>query len=174
VFGRLVQQTGVDVLLAAFPRVQARHPTARLLIVGDGPLRATLEAQAAALGLGEAVIFTGWRDDARALMPACDAVGVPSRWEGFGLVTLEAMGCTRPVIASRVSALPEIVQDGETGLLVPPDDPPALAEAITKLLDDPDRAAALGRAGYERLQQHFSVEAMAQATLDVYTAVIQR
>ena len=172
VFGRLVRQKGIDVLLDAFRHVSRSYPEARLVIVGDGPLRSELEAQARRLGLGKTVRFTGWIAQARDLMPACDVITVPSRWEGFGLVTLEAMGYARPVIASRTSALPEIVLDGETGLLVPPEDSAALADAINRLLGDPEYAATLGQAGYRRLVTHFSVEKMIRATLDVYGEVM--
>ncbi len=171
-FGRLIRQKGVDVLLRAFPLVQQAHPAARLLIVGDGPQRLTLERLAAALGLTGTVCFAGWIEGARRLMPACDVIAVPSRWEGFGLVTLEAMSWALPIVASRVSALPEIVVDGETGLLVPPDKVEPLADAITCLLADKPRALAMGRAGYRRLANSFSVEKMVCATLEVYKGVV--
>ncbi len=171
-FGRLIRQKGVDVLLEAFAHVLERVTAARLLIVGDGVLRTSLEAQARSLGLAQSVTFAGWIEQAYRLMPACDMIVMPSRWEGFGLVALEAMGCARPVIASRVSALPEIILNGETGLLVPPEDSKSLAQAILSLLSDPDRAAALGRAGHERLVREFSVEKMVQATVDLYTQVL--
>jgi glycosyltransferase involved in cell wall biosynthesis len=104
-------------------------------------------------------------------MPACDLIAIPSRWEGFGLVTLEAMGCALPIVASRVSALPEIVLDGETGLLVSPGETKPLAVAIGDLLEDRPRAAAMGQAGYKRLGTSFSVEKMVCATLEVYERV---
>jgi glycosyltransferase involved in cell wall biosynthesis len=173
-FGRLVRQKGVDVLLDAFSQVHVRYPSARLVIVGDGPLSSQLKGQAQRLGLEGVVKFTGWMERASRLMPACDIVVVPSRWEGFGLVTLEAMGWSRPIVASRTSALPEIVLDGKTGLLVPPDDAVALAEAIEILLADSERATAMGQAGYERLVREFSVDKMVQATLDVYGQVVTR
>ncbi len=173
VFGRLVRQKGIDVLLEAFARVRACCPMAQLLIVGDGPLRSRLERQSQVLGLGGVAKFIGWVDQASRLMPACDVVVVPSRWEGFGLVTLEAMGWSKPLVASRVSALPEIILDGETGLLVPPEDAYALAEAIQFLLADSERAVAMGRAGRERLLKEFSVEKMVDATLDVYIQTLR-
>lgn len=172
-FGRLIRQKGVDVLLEAFARLRADHPAACLLIVGDGVLRPALEAQAGRLGLDGAVTFTGWVEDGARLMPACDLIAIPSRWEGFGLVALEAMAAGRPLVASQVSALPEIVSDGETGLLVPPDDAGALAEALGALLADPARAAAMGAAGSARLASAFSVEKMVQATLALYHDVLQ-
>ena len=172
VFGRLVRQKGIDVLLEAFASVSGQHPAARLVVIGDGPLRADLEFQTHKLGLKDVVSFTGWIDNARDLMPACDLIAVPSRWEGFGLVTLEAMGYALPLVASRTSALPEIIVDGETGLLVPPENPSALAEAINTLLSGPERTRSFGRAGYERLATTFSVEKMVQATLDVYNKVV--
>jgi glycosyltransferase involved in cell wall biosynthesis len=171
-FGRLIEQKGVDTLLAAFEEVRRAHPHARLAVVGDGDQRAALEAQAAALGLNEAVTFAGWVPDAPSLMPGCEIVVMPSRWEGFGLVALEAMSAARPLVASRVSALPEIVADGETGLLVPPDDPAALADALNSLLADPARAGAMGRAGRARLADRFSVDRMIRETLAVYEAVL--
>jgi glycosyltransferase involved in cell wall biosynthesis len=172
VFGRLVQQKGIDVLLEAFPIVRECHPDARLVVVGEGSLRADLEQQAARLGLDDAVTFTGWIENGRALMPACDLVVVPSRWEGFGLVTLEAMGYSLPIVASRTSALPEIVQHDKTGLLVPPEDPRALAGAINSLLSNPIRAQSLGKAGYRRLVTDFTVDKMVKATLEVYADVV--
>lgn len=171
VVARLVPQKGVEVLIDAFPAVRARHPTAQLVVVGDGPLRRQLETRAARLGAGSTVRFTGWLDDAMTVMPACDVVVVPSRWEGFGLTALEAMACARPVVATNVDALPEIVVHELTGLLVTPGDAAALAWAIASLLDDDGRANALGLAGFARLREHFRVEKMVQATLDVYEAV---
>lgn len=171
-FGRLVRQKGVDILLRAFARVRRLFPAARLVIVGDGEERPGLEALARDLGLASVASFAGWIEDAPRLMAACDLIAMPSRWEGFGLVALEAMSAARPLAASRVSALPEIVMEGKTGLLVPPEDPDALAEAVSYLLADPARAAAMGRAGYERLVHDFSVEKMVRATLDVYDAVV--
>jgi glycosyltransferase involved in cell wall biosynthesis len=167
-FGRLIHQKGVDVLLDAFQQVWQRSPSVRLVIVGDGNRRASLEHQAHTLGLDEAVTFTGWVNEAHRLMPACEVVVMPSRWEGFGLVALEAMSAARPLIASRVSALPEIVADGQTGILVPPEDPSALADAIQSLLSDPERALSMGQAGYDRLCACFSAGKMVQDTLSVY------
>ncbi len=172
-FGRLIEQKGVDTLINAFVQVQQAVPDAALLIVGDGDRRAELEQLAASLGIKNTVTFTGWVPQAYKLIPTCDLIAMPSRWEGFGLVALEAMGSARPLIASRVSALPEIVVDGETGLLVPPDDPELLAEAIVPVLADHSLASRMGEAGYRRLVGSFSVSKMIQGTLSVYEEMIK-
>ncbi|MDW8339549.1 MAG: glycosyltransferase, partial [Thermoleophilia bacterium] len=97
----------------------------------------------------------------------------PARWEGFGLALLEAMLCARPIVAAAASAVPELVVDGETGLLVPPEDVEALAEAIVALLDDPERAAALGEAGRARANAELSVARMVERTLEVYAEILE-
>ena len=169
--GRLVRQKGSDLALQAFAKADKHHPRSRLVIIGDGPERGRLEAQAGRLALADSVIFTGWVDDASSLMPAFDMVVAPSRWEGFGLVVLEAMSHGLPVIASRAGALPEVVADGETGLLVPSESPDALADAMESLLSAPHRAADMGRAGKTRLAESFSVGKMVDATMKVYEQI---
>lgn len=165
---RHTHQKGLDVLLMAWGQVVAQIPNARLALVGDGPLRADLTALAHRLGIAETVSFPGWRNDALHWMAAANAVALPSRWEGFGLVLLEAMSQSRPLVASAVSAIPEIVRDGETGLLVAPDDPAALTAALTRVLTDPVLAAQMGAAGRARLETEFSVARMAQAHAALY------
>ncbi len=166
---RLVPQKGLEVLLDAFARLAS---PARLVIAGDGPLRAALERRAAALDLAGRVRLLGPRADAAAVMAALDLFVLPSRWEGFGLVLLEAMAAGRPVVASRVSAIPEVVADGETALLVPPGDAAALAAAMQALLDDPARRQAMGAAGRRRVAERFAPAAMVAATLDLYAAAL--
>lgn len=173
VVGRSVEQKGIDVLLSAFPRIAAAVPEARLAIVGDGPLRGALESLARRLGIAGRVRFTGWVDRAGTLMAACDVVVVPSRFEGFGLVALEAMAASRPVVATRVDALCEVVVDGETGLLVSAEDSAALAAAVAGLLRAPERAAAMGAAGRRRLVEEFSVARMVDRTLAVYADLVR-
>jgi glycosyltransferase involved in cell wall biosynthesis len=166
---RLVPQKGLDVLLEAFARIP---PPARLVIAGSGPLREALQARAARPDLAGRVRLLGPRADAAAVMAALDLFVLPSRWEGFGLVLLEAMAAGRPIVASRVSAIPEVVQDGTTALLVPPDDPAALAGAMRALLDDPARRQAMGEAGRARVQRLFTPQRMVDATVDLYCAVL--
>jgi glycosyltransferase involved in cell wall biosynthesis len=118
------------------------------------------------------VIFAGWQDQAAALMPGCDVIVIPSRWEGFGLVALEAMAAARPLVASRVGGLEEIVVSGVTGLLVSPEDRRALAEAVSRLLAEPAVAERLGVAGREHLHRRFTVAAMVDGTEAVYRELL--
>lgn len=170
-FGRLVRQKGLDVLIAAFALLSERHPGARLLIVGDGPLRGEFEKLAARLNRQGSILFKGWLPGASQYMPACNLIVVPSRWEGFGLVTLEAMHQGLPLVASRASALPEIVADGETGLLVPPEDVGALFNALDRVLGSPEMAQSMGKAGRERVLREFSVSRMVDSTLALYQSL---
>ena len=158
---RLVPQKGVDVAVRALAGLDAT-----LVVLGEGPERAPLEELARALGAR--VVLPGRVPDVTAVLRRADALVHPARWEGFGLGVLEAMLCSLPVVAARVSAIPEIVGDGETGLLVPPDDPAALRRAIERLLGDADLRRRLGEAGRERARTEFSVERMASCTLAVY------
>jgi glycosyltransferase involved in cell wall biosynthesis len=157
---RLTPQKGLDVAVRALPLVRERHPDAVLVVLGEGPERARLEADGVYL-LGRVPDVTAW-------LRRADLLVHPARWEGFGLSLLEAMLSAVPVVATRVSSIPEIVRDGETGILVPPDDHEALAAAIVSVLDNPRDYGLAGRA---RARAEFSVERMAQKTLDVYDAV---
>jgi len=169
---RLIEQKGLDNALDGFAQVVAEFPAAHYAIAGDGPLRGALEAQAARLGVADRVHFLGWRADAPAIFAALDVLLAPSRWEGFGLVFLEAMALGVPVISTRVSAIPEVIADGETGWLVPPDDPAAIAGALRAALADPDERCRRGEAGRARLESQFTVDAMVERTLAVYRGVV--
>jgi glycogen(starch) synthase len=155
--GRVTEPKGFDVALVAFRAVLDRFPEARLAIAGDGPFRPELERLAAALGVSARVDFLGWvsLDRTFELIGESTLVVMPSREEPFGLVAVQAAQMARPIVASRVGGLPEIVVHGETGLLVPPGDGGALAESITALLEAPALAARLGRAAHERVGRRF-------------------
>lgn len=170
--GRLVRQKGIDLAIEALVRVREHHPRARLVVLGEGPLRMELTALARALRVDDAVSMPGRVGDVSWWYRRASVLVHPARWEGFGLTLLEAMLCARPVVAASVSAVPEIVVDGETGLLVPPEDPEALAAAVCGLLDDPGRASALGEAGLRRARQQFSVAQMTERTLEVYAEAL--
>jgi glycosyltransferase involved in cell wall biosynthesis len=173
IIARLNPQKGHTYLLAAFAKVVESLPEARLLIVGDGNLRGDLERQTRELRITRRVTFTGWRDDIPRIMADLNLLILSSLWEGFGLVLLEAMMMGKPIVASRVSAIPEIVVDGVTGLLVPPRDQEALAKAIIAMLQDKERAEAMGQAGRERVERYFSVERMVQQTEALYEELIK-
>jgi glycogen(starch) synthase len=167
--GRVVADKGFDVAVEAWPAVVAAVPDARLTIAGDGPARAGLEQRAAALGLD--VAFPGWvaPGDVPALLGAHSAVCVPSRWrEAFGLVALQGAQARRPVVATRVGGLPEVVLDEHTGLLVAPEDPDALAVALVRVLRDSTLAARLGAAGRRRAAEDFSLAAHVDAYERLY------
>lgn len=157
------------VLLGAWPQVRARVPGATLLVVGDGELRGELERKA-----GEGVRFLGYRDPVRPCYAAVDVVVLPSRNEGLPLTVLEALAAARPVVASRVGGIPEAVEEGRTGLLVPPGDGPALARALGSLLGDRSLRDALGEAGRRSFEARFTRRAMIDAYLEVYAGCLRR
>ena len=172
--GRLVPVKGIDTLLRAFAIARRKQPDLILDIAGDGPLRGDLGALSAELGIGDAVRFLGRVEGVTAEMEQAAVVVVPSLGEGFGMVALEAAERGRPVIASAVGGLPEIVDDGRTGVLVPRADASALAAAIVDLARDPARAAALGRAARERALAEFALARCADRTAALYREALAR
>ena len=168
--GRLSEEKGFDVLLRAFARVLERAPSARLVIAGDGFRRDALVAEAMALGIAASVDFPGWVDGEALteLLDRASVVVIPSRAEGFGLVALEAALRGRAVVATDVGGLSEVVADGATGLLVPVEDPGALAGAVLGLLEDRGLARRLGEAGRARALREFSGRRHVEATVELY------
>lgn len=162
--GRLSQEKDYATLLRAMASLEGP----RLFLVGHGPARGELENLASELGLGERVVFLGERGDVPRLLAACDLFALSSLTEGISMALLEAMAGGLPVAATAVGGTPELVIPGQTGLLTPPGDPAALAQAMGELLSDPERAQALGAAGAERVARHFSLEAMAGAYAGLY------
>ena len=174
VVARLAPQKGHRVLFDALPRVLERVPGVVVRVVGHEELSTVAELRAYAAGRGVAghVRFEGFCEDVPRLLSELDLFVLPSLWEGFGLVLLEAMAAGRPVVASSVGPIPEVVVDGETGLLAPPEDPVALADAIVHVLLDPDLAERLGRAGRRRVEHCFGIERMVAQTDAVYQEVL--
>jgi L-malate glycosyltransferase len=160
----------VDVLIAAAARIIARHPDVEFRIVGDGPCRERLVEQAAATGVLPRIRFMGHRDDVPAILSASDLFVLPSESEASPNVILEAMAAALPVVASRVGGIPELVDDGVTGHLVPPADSPGLAAALLDLLDHPARRAAFGRAGRARIEQQYSFDRMVAQFESLYVS----
>jgi glycosyltransferase involved in cell wall biosynthesis len=176
----LVTQVGVrswrgwEDVLEAMRHVAARLPHARLLFVGAPPPRvAEVTDRARARGLGAHVLVLGHRDDVPAILAASDVV-VDASWAGLGITgsIREALACERPVVATAVEGMPELIQDGETGCLVPPRDPAALAAAVTALLEGPAVAQAMARAGRKRVEAHFSLRAKLDATEALYRRLV--
>lgn len=170
--GRLSPEKGMDLALLSFVSILDRFPSSRLTIAGEGPSRHELQQKAVALGIHRSVDFVGWVAPRRvpSLINAATMVLVPSRHEGFGLVALEAAIMARPVVATRVGGLPEIVVDRQTGLLVGKDDSGALAEAVTFLIDRPDQAIAMGKVGRIRARQIFTLS----RCIDAYHALYRQ
>jgi glycosyltransferase involved in cell wall biosynthesis len=171
----LIPWKGQEVFLLAARALLDRHPTWRFVVVGDTIFqfreeRARLEAVAARLGLGDRLTFAGHREDIPGVMRAFDLFVLPSLYEPFGRVLIEAMGASKAVVASRAGGVPEIVKDGETGLLVEPGDPPALARAIEAVLDDPALRERLAAAGRARVEACFSLEATVRGVEEAYEA----
>jgi glycosyltransferase involved in cell wall biosynthesis len=150
----------IDVLVTAAARVIARYPDVQFQIVGDGPCRERLVEQAGATGVLPRMRFMGHRDDVPAILSASDLFVLPSESEASPNVVLEAMAAALPVVASRVGGIPELVEDGVTGHLVPPGNPDVLATALLDLLDHPSRRAAFGRSGRARIEQQYSFDRM--------------
>jgi glycosyltransferase involved in cell wall biosynthesis len=168
VVARLEPEKGHPTLLEAWPRVLRAVPDAYLLIVGEGSRREALEAQARELRIAHRVVFTGRRDDVPAVTAALDVAVLPSYREAQGLSVLEAMALSRPVVASNVGGIPEMIEDGVTGLLVPPHDAETLAGAITRLLRDHPYADTLARAGHDLVHDRFCIELMVEAIQTIY------
>ncbi|MDQ6888011.1 MAG: glycosyltransferase family 4 protein [Gemmatimonadota bacterium] len=169
--GRLrTNEKGFDVAIAAMPELLGRFPHLKLIIAGDGWVRADLERQAAEIGVGDSIRFLGWvhPDRVTDLINEATVVLMPSRVpEGFGLVALQAAQLARPVVATRVGGLHEVVVDGETGFLVPNEDSGAMSRAIACLLANPQRAIGMGQAAKRRADQVFRWESHVSAYDDL-------
>ena len=167
--GRLHRQKGFDLLLRAL----ALLPGVRAVVLGDGEERRPLEALAAQLGISERVEFPGWDDRLKERFARADLLAVPSRFEAFPLIILEAMNAGLPVVATDVGSVREAVVDGETGLLIAPESVQPLTAALAQLLDDESRRIELGRRGRDRVQRLFTADAMARAYERLYADVIR-
>lgn len=170
--GRLAHQKGFDLALSALAAINGRFPDIRMIIAGGGPDRPQLERQAAELGLKDVVEFIGWvaPDKVPGLINTATIVLMPSRWEGLPSVALQASMMARPVVATPVGGLSEVIIHLETGLMVAPEDPAGLAKAIAFLLDHPELAVAMGHAGRRRVQHVFSW----QRCVDAYDALYRK
>lgn len=174
---RLIEpKKGLAVLLQAVAQLkeQAGTPGFQLLIVGEGPAYGGLRALSERLGIAPWVVFAGLRRDIPGLLPLMDLFVLPSLYEGFGIAILEAMAAGRPVVATAVGGIPEVVVHGETGLLVPPGDPVSLADALRELLAHPERARVLGARGRERAREKFRIESIVRQHETLYEACLRQ
>jgi glycosyltransferase involved in cell wall biosynthesis len=171
---QFIERKGHRTLLAAIPRILANHPDARFLLFGQGPLRSGIEQRVAEAGLHDRVRLTGFRDDLHRVIPNLELVVHPARMEGLGVSLLQAAACSIPIVAARAGGIPEVVRDGENGILVPPTDATALAAAVNRMLAEPDQARALGARGREIVVSEFSIPAMVAGNLAVYGQVLGR
>jgi glycosyltransferase involved in cell wall biosynthesis len=170
--GHLVPCKGHLHLLEAAARVRSRHENVTFCIAGKGNMRPKLEQRIAELDLNGSVRLLGDRDDIPHLLPAFDLFCQPSLWEGLGRALTEAMYTARPVVASAVNAIPELVEDGETGLLVPPGDVPALENALLRLLGDPALAQTLGQNARAKVIPMMGAESMVRQTEALYLSLL--
>ncbi len=168
VIGRMTPQKSHADFIVAFDLVRRRIPHARALVVGDGPLRDEIETAARAHGVSGACVFAGARDDVPECLAAMSVVALSSHSEGFPFTVLEALAMARPLAATAVNGVTEIVESGQDGLLVPPRRPDLLADALASLLDDPVRAAALGRAGRKAVESRYSLARMIDHLTGLY------
>lgn len=170
--GRLAPIKGIINLIQAIATLRAEFPDIRLEIAGAGPAQLSLERRVRELGLDDLVTFLGWQVNLQSVMAGWDVFVAPSLEEAFGISALEAMAAGLPVVASSVGGLPELVEDGRTGWLVPPAKPEALATRLRELLLNPDQCRAFGSAGCARARTHFSVEKMVAAIAGIYDELL--
>jgi glycosyltransferase involved in cell wall biosynthesis len=177
VFGRLSSEKGQRVAIAAFAALVNNHTNAHLLVVGQGVDEQILKRYADRLGVSNSVHFIGFTSDIPLYMAACDAILVPSLKEGFGLVAAEAMAVERPVVASGVGGLSEVVVDESTGFIVPPNDCQMITKCLERLITDKELAVGMGKRGRKRVLEHFEIGGQVRAlssvlheAIDTYTA----
>ena len=169
----MIRQKGLEYLLEAAALLRQSGDTFVLLVIGDGALRSELVERAARLGVSEQVRFLGWVPEAaRQVLPACDIFVQSSLWEAMSIVVLEAMAAAKPMVVTSVGENPHVIVPGETGLIVPPADPSALADALRLLLRDPVRRAGLGRDARKRYEQRFRVQHMVAEYQRLYFQVL--
>ncbi len=170
--GRLVELKGIEYLLGAAAALQHEFPALRVEIAGSGPQRERLEKAVTRSGLGEHVKFLGWIDDLTPVLPRWDVFVMPSLEEGFPIAALDAMAAGLPVIATSVGGVPELIEDGKTGWLVPPRDAKALVSRLRPLLSNAELRLSMGAAGYSRVRDHFSAAQMTESFARLYDELL--
>ncbi|MDP2727064.1 MAG: glycosyltransferase [Dehalococcoidia bacterium] len=169
---RLSPEKGLVYLLRSLPFILDSHPEAFLMVVGEGSQRSELEDLARDLGLSERVLFTGHSNEVPDLISTMDVVVLPSLWEGQPLTILEAWAMEKPVVATAVRGTQHLVENGKTGILVPPRDPQALASAVVELLDDPKRGLLLGKTGRHLVEDRFDLDRTCREVAELYFSLV--
>jgi len=167
--GRIHEQKGYNYLIRAFPEIKAHAANVKLLVIGDGPKREQLEKVADQTGFSEDIYFTGYVPNVYPFLPNFDIAVFPSRWEGFGLTPIESMVAERPVVGTNIPPFREVI--GNAGVLVEPESSSALAERIISLIQNQECRRELGRAGYERATEKFSIERTVEEYASLYRAL---
>ncbi|KHE92950.1 MAG: glycosyltransferase family 4 protein [Candidatus Scalindua rubra] len=173
VIGRLVWQKGFEYFIEAIPEVLKKFKEARFLLVGVGELKDVLEAKCKRLKLGDKIIFTGFRNDIKDILASIDVFVMPSLLEGLPMILLETMAMAKPIVATDIDGIKEVLYNGEMGLLVPPKDPKALSGAIVDMLVHRDKAYQMGMAARKIVKGKFEVDIMVQKVEDVYEELLQ-
>lgn len=170
--GRLTEAKGIDVLLRALNTADYWIENSVLLVVGEGPQNEELKKLGERLNLNHRVRFLGVREDIPALLAAADVFILPSRWEGLPMVILEAMAAGKPIVTSSVGGIPEVIDDGKTGLLVPPEDVMSLRNALSQIITEEPYGYDLGNAARRKAEKLFSIEASIQQLIRIYHKVL--
>jgi glycosyltransferase involved in cell wall biosynthesis len=174
IIGRLQPQKDHHNFLKAAVHIKNKLPAARFLIVGDGPLRTELQTQAKNFGLESSTLFCGIRQDIPAVLAALNILVISSKWEGLPVTLLEGMAAHCPIVSTAVGGVPNVVSHGESALLVPKEDPSALAAACLQILQDPAFAQSMTAAGFLRVKTQFSLDAMIEKTLNLYQKLMEK
>jgi len=170
--GRLVWQKGFEYLIRAAPEVLKKCPEARFLIVGEGPLRNKLILTSEKLNVADRITFTGFRSDIKEILASIDVLAMPSLLEGLPMVLLEAMAMAKPIVATRIDGITEVLENDKMALLVPAKNPHALAEAIVGILNDKAKANFFGQNAREAMKEKFSVKKMVEQIELVYEKLL--
>jgi glycosyltransferase involved in cell wall biosynthesis len=166
--GRLVWQKGFEYLIRSIPQILSVDPKAQVLVVGDGPMRNELEELAERMKVGEHLIIAGFRTDIKEILSGLDILVIPSLLEGFPMITLEGMAMAKPIIATKIDGITEQITHEESGIIIPPRDPQAIANAIIKVVNNARLAETMGLEARKRVENDFSVDRMVAETEKVY------
>lgn len=170
----MADHKGQIYLIRAAAIVRDGYPDVRFVIVGDGEMRGELEAEVRKLGLDGTVIFAGFRNDVASFLVSFDIFAFPSHLEGLGTSLLDAMVLKKPIVSTTAGGIPEVVQDGVNGILVPPKDPKALADAIIRLIEDPELRTEYGNTGRRIVEERFTDDRVVEGTLAVYKRILEK